>query len=237
MNERLPLIGVTSYGFIKSNPFFVLGYYVNCIRRAGGIPLLIPTGEKHLSPLMDTFDGFVFTGGGDMDPGFYNGKPHENIYGIDKVRDESEIRLAKLVMEHQVPTLAICRGIQVFNVAMGGTLIEDILQQQNPTVIHRLPDFESSMHEVVLDPHCRLASLLGVKRLTGASRHHQALGEIPEGIKAVGVAADGIIEAIEHADLPSLIAVQWHPELTAHEDPIQQRLFDSLIENVMSNNR
>ncbi len=226
---NFPIIGVTIHGLNEKGAYHTPAFYVDSIRRAGGIPLLIAPGESNLDSVFDCVDAFVFTGGGDIEPGRYGGRNHAAVYGVDMIRDQSEFTLAKMIIDHHTPVLAICRGMQVFSVLLGGKLKEDIESNPKNNIIHRLPEFKPAKHEVTLDGPSNLRSILKTDRFTGASIHHQAIEDLPAGAKPVAFSDDGVIEAIEWGNFPNLMAVQWHPEITAENDPIQQRLFDQLI--------
>ena len=180
--------------------------------------------------MVETFDALILTGGGDIDPGRYGGRRHETNYGIDLERDALEIELARWVMDSGLPTLGICRGAQVLNVTRGGKLIEHIPDEVGERILHRAPPREPIAHGIRLKAGSRLARIFGREEFEAASWHHQALRGVAEGFEAVGHAPDGTIEAIELTSHPWLIAVQWHPELTAASDPLQQKLFDAIVE-------
>ncbi|MBU2514868.1 gamma-glutamyl-gamma-aminobutyrate hydrolase family protein [bacterium] len=224
-----PIIGVTIHGQNEKGAYHTSAFYVDSIRRAGGIPLLIAPGESRLDSLIDRIDAFVFTGGGDIEPGRYGGNHHVSMYGGDLVRDQSEFTLAQKIIDQQLPVLAICRGMQVFGVLLGGRLKEDIESNPVGNIKHRLPDFKPVRHVVTLNGSSNLRSILKSDKIMGASIHHQAIEVLPVGAVPVAFSDDGIIEAFEFEKIPNLIAVQWHPEITAESDPIQQRLFDQLI--------
>ncbi len=190
---------------------------------------MIPPGEKNLEQLLNVADGFIFSGGGDISPELYGGKHHQSIYGIDDARDEMELALARLILHSKTPTLAICRGMQVFTVVLGGTLKDDILENPPADIKHRNPKFKPSMHTVTVGNPSEISQILGSKHISCASVHHQAVNDLPPETKIVARAPDGIIEALEFKNYPNIVAVQWHPEITAAEDPIQQRLFDDLV--------
>jgi putative glutamine amidotransferase len=184
----------------------------------------------HWNTVVETLDALILTGGGDIDPGRYGGRRHATNYGIDLERDALEIELGRRVMDSRLPTLGICRGAQVLNVARGGKLIEHIPDEVGETVLHRAPPREPVTHAIRLKAGSRLAKIFGREEFEAASWHHQALRGTAEGFEAVGHAPDGTIEAIELTAHPWLIAVQWHPELTAASDPLQQKLFDAIVE-------
>jgi putative glutamine amidotransferase len=129
-----------------------------------------------------------------------------------------------------VPTLGICRGAQILNIAEGGTLIEHIPEEVGESTLHRAPPREPIAHRVHLTPGSRLRQILGQDEVEAASWHHQALRRVARSFEVTATAPDGIVEAIEMRDHPWLVAVQWHPELSAATDPLQQRLFDSLVQ-------
>ena len=226
---RTPSIGITTYGRNDEGRFTLNARYVECVRRAGGLPLLLPPGEPHLEEALELFDAFVMCGGPDVDPRLYGGRAHPQLYGIDSERDASDISLARQLVARRVPALCICRGVQVLNVALGGTLVEHLPDEVGLRVPHNGAERAYVPHAVELAPGSRLAALLGRTSIEPASSHHQAVRVPAAGFEVAARAPDGTIEALEHKDLERLIAVQWHPEYTAHEDPLQQRLFDELV--------
>jgi putative glutamine amidotransferase len=224
-----PIIGITTYGRDERGRYTLPSEYVAAVQRAGGTPLLIPPLPELAQRYLDLVDGVVLAGGGDVDPEHYSGDTHETMYGIDKERDALELALARELVRRRQPTFAICRGMQVLNVAMGGTLIEHLPNVVGDKVLHRKPPREPTPHTVMLKAGSRLAALSGVTELQPMSWHHQAIRAVAPGLEVVAEAPDGTIEAVELPNQPWLIAVQWHPELTAHEDSSQQRLFDALV--------
>jgi len=231
-----PLIGVTTYGIDGEGDYRLPSLYIECIRRAGGSPLLIPPGETHLEEILAAVSGIVLAGGGDIDPKHYHGIQHETVYGINAERDLSEIRLARYLLIKQIPTLAICRGTQIINIALGGTLIEDLPSEIGTHTVHRLLPRKSIEHDIEIASGSKLASIIKQNKITAASWHHQAIRKVAENFAVVATAPDGTIEAIESDMHPELVAIQWHPELTASRDPIQQLLFDELISSIESIN-
>jgi putative glutamine amidotransferase len=203
---------------------------VSATRRAGGVPVLIPPGESNHESLYGRLDAMILTGGGDIHPNRYGGQAHSTIYMTDADRDEMEIAIVRQVIELQIPTLAICRGAQVVNVALGGTLHPHIPDVYGELVQHRLPPREPTLHRVQVDANSALGGLLGVAEFEAASWHHQSIDEVGSNLQVVARASDGVVEAIEMRSHPWLVAVQWHPELTAATDPVQQRLFDALVD-------
>ena len=233
--NKVPVIGVTTHGKNEKGSFHIPAPYVDCVRNSGGIPLLISPGETKLEQLLTVVDGFIFTGGGDISPELYGGNHHQTIYGIDEARDEMEMALARLILDSEIPTLAICRGLQVFTVVLGGTLKDDILESPPADIKHRNPKFKPSMHSVNIGNPSRISQVLKSGNVTCASVHHQAVNDLPPETKVVARAPDGIIEALEFKKFPHVIAVQWHPEITAAEDSVQQGLFDDLVKRASKN--
>ncbi len=229
-----PLIGLTSYGRSADNRYTLPAEYLDAVRRAGGVPILIAPGEPRWETALESVDALILTGGGDIDPIRYAGRRHDTNYGIDSERDVLELALGSRVVESGLPTLGICRGAQILNVVQGGRLIEHIPDELGDSVLHRAPPREPIRHSVQIKSSSKLAGILGLEELHVTSWHHQALRGVAKGLEAVAHAPDGTIEAVEMPEHPWLIAVQWHPELTAATDPLQQRLFDAIVEAARS---
>jgi len=223
-------VGICTYGRNETNQFYIPAPYVEAVRRAHGIPILFPPGQHDFNAWLDCIDAMIFTGGGDIDPKHYHGIPHECLYSVDHERDRTELALIKEVIQRQIPTLAICRGLQIVNVALGGKLYAHIPDVVGEKVKHRSLPREPVHHEIQLSLDSHLGRVLGQARFSAASWHHQSVAELAPDFRAVAHADDGVIEAIELAQAPWLLAVQWHPELSAAEDPLQQKLFDYLIQ-------
>lgn len=232
-----PLIGLTTYGRSADNRYTLPAEYVDAVRRADGIPVLLAPGEPHWERLLDKLDALILTGGGDIDPDRYSGLRHPALYGVDQERDTLEWALARHVVAFGMPTLGICRGAQILNVAHGGTLIEHIPDEAGEAVLHRAPPREPIPHSVTLKPGSRLAQVFERDEISVTSWHHQAPRKVAAGFEVVASAPDGIIEAIELPAHPWLVAVQWHPELSAASDPLQQRLFDAVVAAARARNR
>ena len=225
-----PIIGITTYGRDERGRYTLPADYVAAVQRAGAVPVLIPPVPEHAAAYLDLVDGIVLAGGGDLDPAHYGGKAHETIYSTDAQRDALELELARRIVARNQPTLAICRGLQVLNVALGGTLIEHLPAEVGEDVLHRAPPREPTPHAVKVAPGSRVATISGVTEFSPMSWHHQAVRTLAPGLTAVAHAPDGTVEAVESSTHPWLIGVQWHPELTAAKDPVQQRLFDALAQ-------
>lgn len=233
-----PLIGLTTYGrndFDEDTPRFCTpAAYCDAVARAGGVPVLIPPCQPDFATLASRFDGFVLIGGGDVDPSHYGGRSHETIYMTDAERDGWELGFARKLAQSDLPALCICRGCQVLNVALGGTLVEHLPDEVGDELAHRDPPRKPTEHAVTIEPDSKLAGLIGGTVCNTISWHHQAVRDVAKPLKVVARASDGTIEAVELPDHPFMVAVQWHPELAAERDPIQQGLFDRLVEAARS---
>jgi putative glutamine amidotransferase len=233
-----PIIGVTTGRIAGENgqtdQFAAPMSYLNAITRAGGVPLLIPSclDEAQLRSAFARLDGILFTGGADVNPTLFNGIPHPRIYGIDDDRDRSEITLIRLSVDEQKPFLGICRGIQVINVALGGTLYTDIQDQLNGASRHDFyPDVprDTLAHEITIEPATHLAAVLNGTRFSVNSLHHQGLQLIAPGLHVSAHAADGLVEGVEVPAHPFGLGVQWHPEWLQEHAP-QRALFQRFIQ-------
>ena len=227
---KRPVIGITTYGRDERNQFVLPSEYVDAVRRAGGLPVLLPPGECFIEDWLAIADGIILAGGGDVAPNHYGGTAHDSIYMVDEERDAVELKLALRVLESGHPTLGVCRGTQVLNVALGGSLHAHLPEIVGESVLHRLPPREPTAHVIHVLAGTRTEKVFGGREFTAASWHHQAINRIGHGLTVTANAPDGTVEAVEMTDHPWLLAVQWHPELTAAEDPVQQRVFDALVE-------
>ena len=201
--------------------------YVHAVRRAGMEPVILAGGDpRAASRVASMVQALLLIGGGDIEPSRYGARAHPEVYGVDPDRDALEIELLHAALAAEVPVLAVCRGAQVVNVAFGGTLTQH-LPDVPGTMVHRDDRDPASAHGVKVTPGTRLAQACRVEVLTGASHHHQAVDRLGSGLTASARADDGVIEALE-GEQGWLVAVQWHPEETAGQDPAQQALFDAL---------
>jgi putative glutamine amidotransferase len=202
--------------------------YVDAVVRAGGQPVIVHD-ARDPKGLLDRVDAVVLTGGPDVDPELYGEAAHPSVYGVDRSADDFEFALVDIAVARGIPLLAICRGIQVLNVARGGTLHQHV--PEDPGVpAHGRPGEAGGarVHEIRLEPDSLVAEVCGAKSVTVSCHHHQAIAELGDGLRVTGRATDGIVEALE-LDGSFVLAVQWHPEDTAADDPAQQRLFDALV--------
>jgi putative glutamine amidotransferase len=210
--------------------------YVAAVRAAGLVPLVLPpVTEREVAEILGAVAGVVLTGGEDVDPGIYGADAAPQTETAHAARDACELAVARLAHERRVPTLAICRGIQVANVAFGGTLVQDI-ETECPTALahERSNQRNERVHEVQVDPASALAQALGTERLTVNSSHHQALARVADGLRVTSRAPDQIIEGAEWvADDWWMLGVQWHPEeLTRTPESWDRALFGAFAARV-----
>ncbi|MEN6409547.1 MAG: gamma-glutamyl-gamma-aminobutyrate hydrolase family protein [Anaerolineaceae bacterium] len=230
-----PVIGVTmshsvnKYG-LKTQ--VIVEEYLEALRNAGCIPLLIPNGitAEQTQEALIRVDGLLFTGGGDIDPQVFDGAEHPAVYDIYPPRDTLEISLVRAAVDEGIPFLAICRGAQVVNVALGGTLYTHIDDQLSDSLDHHgtaSRERSQPIHNIHIQPDSRLREVLGVTELMVNSLHHQGIQRVGDGLRVVATAPDSLIEALEVPDHPFEIAVQWHPEWMQQDAP-QRALFQAL---------
>lgn len=229
-----PIIGIT-IDMGEEGKQFIKKEYVRAIIRAGGLPFLIPSGiEEDAVQVTDRIDGLLLTGGDDINPLLFDEEPHPGLGKVTPERDTTELVLARLMLACDKPILGICRGLQLLNVAFGGTVYQDIYHQhEGPLLQHRqqAPHHHPS-HYVQLEKGGILEEIAGCDRILVNSFHHQAVKDVPAPLMVTGVASDQIIEAIESTDHQFVLAVQWHPELlAANGDAVSLRIFEQFIQN------
>ncbi|AMQ05571.1 gamma-glutamyl-gamma-aminobutyrate hydrolase family protein [Sporosarcina sp. FSL K6-1540] len=227
-----PVIGITT-DVQQDGENILKNTYVQAVIRAGGLPMIVPVGlEQDVEQLIEMFDGLLLSGGNDINPMLFNEEPHEYLGVVSPSRDSSELELARRMLKTGKPILGICRGLQVLNVAVGGTLYQDLYKQNDSPIlqhIQKAPNTHCS-HYVQLDKGSLLESIAGSERIQVNSYHHQSLKEVPSDFKVTAVASDGIVEAIESTDEQFVLGVQWHPEaLSAAGDAVSLRIFERFI--------
>lgn len=232
-----PLIAIPAYRLASGrvtrwsdSGFAVPAAYVDAIHRAGGRAVLLTfPDDSDPAEILAPFDGLMLIGGGDVDPFLYDTEPHDALYGVNRDRDKLEIALIRAAVETGKPTLAICRGIQVANVAFGGTLHQHL--PDLGAVGHGVPagaDGSYVAGEKRIQGGSRLAAILGGDRMSGSCSHHQAVDVLGEGLIPTAWTEDGIVEGLER-EAGWFVAVQWHPEVTAAANAQQQALFEALV--------
>ena len=233
LNMR-PIIGVTM-SFQEpasgqgSDYFALYRKYVAAVEQAEGVAVGLPAQPEAVAELFPILDGLLLSGGGDVAPELFGQDRHPKTRLIDRQRDDFELALVREWVSTGRPLLAICRGIQVLNVALGGNLIQDIADQVADPLVHQKSEGEAR-HLIRLQPTSRMANLLGDDELEVNSYHHQAVQDLAPGLKEVAWATDGVVEGVEMPDAGFAIGVQWHPELMVQNDARQLQLFVGLVE-------
>lgn len=232
-----PLIGITSG--LAHNPASAtvcqIGQaYISAVHQAGGLPVMIPVGVDPCTAgeLLSRLDGLLVSGGGDIDPDRFNGVMHPKVDYVSPERDALEISLVTTALTMDKPLLAICRGIQVLNVALGGTLYTHIQDQVENTLKHDwYPKFprDKIAHTVSLKCESKLDQIYGADEIRVNSLHHQGIAQLGKGLTATAFAPDGLVEGLEVAGAAFAIGVQWHPECLPN-DPGTQSLFRAFID-------
>jgi putative glutamine amidotransferase len=233
--NKKPIIGITG-AYVKHNEYMEGAYvhqdYQKSVAANGGIPIIIPfiTPETALETLR-LCDGIILSGGEDVDPKFYGQDPHRNLGPTTTERDLTEIAIVKYVIENDIPLLAICRGVQILNVALGGTLIQDISSQVKEPIQHTQKIERSrDIHWVTICKDSKLFQIVGSDRVRVNSLHHQAIDRIASELRIVAQSSDGIIEAVEYSHQSRFVmGVQWHPESMANTNDAMNNLFASFI--------
>lgn len=235
-----PLIGCGTYTKTvdQDPPIDVYGLmpsYVQAVLSAGGLPVLLPLAlsADDLQALLPRLDGILLPGGGDMEPSHYGGNDNDPLVrGVDKLRDTFELVLIRHALEAEKPLLAICRGLQVFNVAMGGSLWEDVHSQMPGAMRH---DYGGNghrdrlAHEITLRPGSLLYNILGSDMIAVNSLHHQGIRTLAPDLRASAVSPDNLIEAVEIEGHPFALGVQWHPENILQTEPRMNLLFRHFV--------
>jgi putative glutamine amidotransferase len=224
-----PVVGITTYvvpasfGVWQLDAALVPYDYVRAVERAGGRPLLVPPSTDGVEETLDSVDGLIFSGGSDLDPGLYGQDAHPETKDVVRARDDAELALLRAALERDLPVLAICRGSQVLNVALGGDLVQhlpDVVDDEK----HKQTPGVFADHDVDLVQDERLYPVLG-ESVSVKSHHHQGLGKLGAGLRVAAHAGDGTVEAVWDPSRRFAVGVLWHPE--AGED---MRLFEELVE-------
>lgn len=235
-----PIIGITANSTYIDNRSYPELHKINASPRniskavtlAGGLPIIIPVNEPHIAEkYADIIDGLILSGGEDVTPELYGEDARNTIKVTYPKRDEAEVALTKKVLEKGKPILGICRGLHLLNVIFGGTLYQDLSENEDMFIKH-IQETPSNhpIHTVVLDEDSYLASFLADEIYVN-SYHHQAIRDLGEGLRVSGTSSDGTIEAIESIDAETnIVAIQWHPENLYYKHKDHMALFENLVE-------
>ncbi|WP_400246894.1 gamma-glutamyl-gamma-aminobutyrate hydrolase family protein [Niallia sp. JL1B1071] len=237
-----PIIGITGAYIFKNK--FMEGTYVHhdyqkSIAANGGLPIILPFVEENLAvEMVDLCDAVILSGGEDIDPITFGEDPHQKIGDTILLRDKVELNVIKRAMETNKPILAICRGIQILNVALGGTLIQDIPSQVKDSIKHTQSVNRSwDTHFITIKEDSQLASIMGETKTRVNSLHHQAIDILAKDLEVVATSKDGIIEAVEHKSYRNfMLGVQWHPESMASTNEKMNQIFAEFIKSAKFEN-
>lgn len=216
----------------RRDQYYVTNANIKAVIQAGGIPILIPYQPKEqVFRILEGLDGLVLPGGDDVDPNRYGENPSIHCGAIDPLWDELDLWAAGFALERDLPTLAICRGCQVLNVALGGTLIQDIPSQIKDPLKHaqKAPTWYAT-HDIAVQSASLLGSIWDNGPLKVNSYHHQAIAKVGKGLRIVASAPDGVIEAVESTEHRFVLGVQWHPEHMTEHYPVASRIFAHFIQ-------
>ncbi len=228
-----PVIGVFPLYDIEKKSIWMLPGYMDGIKNAGGIPFILPYGatKDELEQLNLMIDGYLFTGGNDINPSLYKAKRKDLCGHIDHIRDEMEKEAYLIAKRDDKAILGICRGIQMINVLEGGSLYQDLETEHPSKVIHRMnPPYDKKAHSVYVFHDTPLRDLVNTDSLAVNSLHHQALRRIASSLKSMAVSEDGLVEAIYHPKMKFLWAVQWHPEFMIDNENASAKIFKAFVE-------
>ena len=244
-HTRRPIVGVPtqtlqSLGGVSAEipPSWVMSQrYVLALTDAGAIPWLIPLiDDDTLRGAYDALDAVFLPGGADIDPASYGKDPHPLCDKTDRERDRVELALARWAMEDGKPVLGVCRGMQLINLAAGGTLFQDLAEQMSGSIKHDYFPFSGQhftrdylAHEVDVAPGTRLAEIFGAGRLRVNSMHHQGVRDLGDGLTVSATAPDGLVEGIESNNGHYVVGVQWHPEALTERQEAARKLFDEFV--------
>lgn len=230
--ENRPVIGVLPLVDDARESLWMLPGYLDGIREAGGLPVMLPLTREpsEVQQLFSLCDGFLFTGGHDVSPELYGETSLGESVERCPVRDSMELQLLSILLADRKPALGICRGIQLMNAALGGSLYQDLpTQYDSETDRHQTPPYDVPQHRVTVLPGTPLRMCLQQKELAVNSYHHQAIRTLAPSLRPMARSEDGLIEAVYAPDHPFLWGVQWHPEFSFRTDPASRAIFSEFV--------
>lgn len=230
---KKPVIGVIPLWDEQKDSIWMLPGYLDGLREGGGLPVVLPLEpeEEDMDQLYELCDGLLFTGGHDVDPALYGENPFPQCGALCASRDRLEAALFRRAFDEDKPVLGICRGLQLLNVLLGGTLYQDLPSQLPGAMEHHMsPPYDRVCHQVALKEGGRLRALLGIEALGVNSYHHQGVRVLAPCLQTEGVAPDGLVEAASCPDRRFCVAVQWHPEFNYRTEPTSAALFRAFVE-------
>jgi len=231
-NTKKPIIGFSSLksDSLKTSYHILNDEYSKAIIQAGGIPYLLPAEKKIIKESLSSVDGIIIEGGPDVHPSYYKEKKIHPTTKFIKERDEFEIPLIQEAYKKNIPIFAICRGIQILNVAFGGSLYQDIPSEYEKPLNHNCKE-ETLFHSILINEESLLYKILGRKKIKVNTTHHQAVRKVAPLLKVTAMSPDCIIEAIEGKTKNFVLGIQWHPEKLYINSPLHFRLFQSFIKS------
>ncbi|OFV68969.1 gamma-glutamyl-gamma-aminobutyrate hydrolase family protein [Acetobacterium wieringae] len=232
--QKKPLIGILPLYDSNKKSIWMYPGYPEGIIAAGGIPVILSilNHDEDIEAIAERLDGFVFSGGHDVDPQHYGEVLLKYCNEIYPPRDHLELRLLRAVMDRDKPVFGVCRGLQLFNVALGGTLYQDINKQVNrelPIQHFQQNNYEFPVHEVMVNKKSRLYEIIGMEMIRVNSMHHQAIARLAPQLTAAAFSRDGLVEAVEIEGLAFGLAVQWHPEFLWRDDENTLRILQAFV--------
>ena len=228
-----PFIGVIPLIDIQRNSYWMIPGYMKGIEDVGGIPIMLPFSDDNdiIESIADKFSGFLFTGGQDLSPKIYGEQKMQQCGEISEKRDDIEKKLFNALLEKNKPMLGICRGIQIFNAFLGGTLYQDLDTQYSSNIIHKMkPPYDRNAHYVKILGATPLSSIFTEKTIGVNSYHHQAIKELAPELEPMALSEDGLIEAVYMKNKNFVWGVQWHPELSYKTDENMKQIFAKFVE-------
>lgn len=230
----IPLIGLTASHDTKANSLNLRCNYINAVRDAGGIPIILPLelADEEAEQLSHLLDGVIFTGGPDIHPFLFGEETHPGCGDISSLRDHLELSFFTRMYQQRKPILGICRGMQLINIALGGNIYQDIPLEfhEEPSIAHQQPfQYSAPAHTIIIEGETKLAQIAGCSTIKVNSMHHQAVKVPAPGLTICGRASDGLIEAFEMPGYPYLQGVQWHPEYLYKDYAHAKNLFLSFV--------
>lgn len=232
LNKTDPIIGITPLVDEERDSYWMLPGYMNGIRAAGGIPVMLPlsSDKEELNQILHVCRGLLFTGGQDVEPSVYGETVLAKNVECCPERDAMELLLLELALKRDIPVLGICRGIQLFNAALGGTLYQDIPAQRPSEIIHsQKPPYHLPAHEIKILRRSPLFCAIGKDRIGVNSYHHQAVKDLAPALRCMAVSEDGLVEAVVKPDQRFFWAVQWHPEFSYVTDDNSRTIFRAFV--------
>lgn len=229
----MPIIGITPVSRQEKREYRIRFDYPELIQKAGGTPILLPLSSnlEDLETYLTMCDGFLFTGGSDIQPSYYGETALPETDAADKARDEMELFLMKEAYKRSIPCFGICRGCQLMNIARGGDLYQDLPSMRKSDISHQMQEpYQRYVHTVIFPENSLLENILDKKELQVNSIHHQGLRKLGEGLEVLAYAPDGLVEAIRDPQSSCFLSVQWHPEFVFRQEEDSVRLLRYFVE-------